>query len=96
SALPRNHRGEMRRLQCSYLPLCDRKVLYADTISYNAKALRLAAEFLGIERLMFGTDFPFEWGMDSARNSVDGAFEDWEQKLVYSENYHACQKSLAS
>jgi predicted TIM-barrel fold metal-dependent hydrolase len=73
-----------------------KRVLYADTISYNAKALRLAAEFLGIERLMFGTDFPFEWGMDSARNSVDGAFEDWEQKLVYSENYHACQKSLAS
>lgn len=65
-----------------------KRVLYADTISYSKGALRLAADFLGVERLMFGTDFPFEWGIESARKSVDEAFADWEQKLVYSENFH--------
>jgi aminocarboxymuconate-semialdehyde decarboxylase len=66
-----------------------KRVLYADTISYNTRALRLAAEFLGVDRLLFGTDFPFEWGVETARKSVEEAFEDWEQKLVYSENFFA-------
>ena len=64
-----------------------RKVLYADTISYSESALRLASEFIGIERLMFGTDFPFEWGMDNARNSLEEAFEEQELNMIYTENF---------
>lgn len=69
-----------------------RKVLYADTIAYSKSALRLAAEFIGIDRLMFGTDFPFEWGIDNARNSVEEAFDERELKMIYSENFEQIAK----
>lgn len=65
-----------------------KRVLFADTISYNTGALRLASDSIGIERLMFGSDFPFEWGIDNARQSVEQTFQDWELKRVYSENFH--------
>ena len=70
-----------------------RRVLYADTISYSKSALRLASEFIGIQRLMFGTDFPFEWGMDNARKSVEEAFDERELKMIYSENFEQITKS---
>jgi aminocarboxymuconate-semialdehyde decarboxylase len=64
-----------------------RKVLHADTISYSKGALRLASDLIGVERLMFGTDFPFEWGTENARKSVEEAFSDDELRLIYSENF---------
>jgi aminocarboxymuconate-semialdehyde decarboxylase len=64
-----------------------RKVLYADTISYNRYALKLAREFIGLDRLMFGSDFPFEWGIKEARESVEEAFDPNELRAIYSENF---------
>ena len=70
-----------------------KRVLYADTISYSTRALKLAADFYGIERLMFGTDFPFEWGIDSARKSVEEAFAGSELTKIYSENFHSSTRT---
>jgi aminocarboxymuconate-semialdehyde decarboxylase len=70
-----------------------RKVLHADTISYNKEALRFASEFIGIEKLMFGSDFPFEWGIENAKKSVEEAFDNRELNLIYSENFERVLKS---
>lgn len=65
-----------------------RKAVYADTISYNASAIRLASEFFGIERLLFGTDYPFEWGIKEARESVEATFRKAvDLRSVYSDNF---------
>jgi aminocarboxymuconate-semialdehyde decarboxylase len=64
-----------------------KRVLYADTISYSGLSLRMASEFLGIERLLFGTDYPFEWGVDPAMKSVEKAFCEDELLKIYSENF---------
>lgn len=70
-----------------------KRVLYADTISYNTMALKLAADFIGIERLMFGTDFPFDWGIEPARKSVEEAFADADLRKIYSDNFHECTRA---
>lgn len=70
-----------------------RKVLHADTISYSKGALRLASEFIGVERLMFGSDFPFEWGIENAKKSVEESFDENELRLIYSENFDRAIKS---
>jgi aminocarboxymuconate-semialdehyde decarboxylase len=75
-------RGELDERPSSKI----RKVLYADTISYSPSAIRFAAEFLGIDRLIFGTDFPFEWGIKDATDSVEATFTDSQLKAIYSEN----------
>jgi aminocarboxymuconate-semialdehyde decarboxylase len=64
-----------------------RNSLIVDTISYNSEALRFAAEFLGIDRLVFGTDYPFPWGIKDAKESVEKTFNEDELEKVYSENY---------
>jgi aminocarboxymuconate-semialdehyde decarboxylase len=70
-----------------------RKALHADTISYSKGALHLASEFIGVEKLMFGSDFPFEWGTENAKKSVEEAFNDNELRLVYSENFERAVNS---
>ena len=70
-----------------------RKVLYADTISYSKGALRLASDLIGVDRLMFGTDFPFEWGIEEARKSAEDAFDERQLRLIYTENFERVTKS---
>ena len=62
--------GEMQykdphRLKLTLAPIDYYKMFYADTALYgNAPALMLARSFFGIDKLLFGTDFPFaghEW-----------------------------------
>jgi aminocarboxymuconate-semialdehyde decarboxylase len=72
-----------------------RKVLYVDTISYSKGALKLAKEFIGVERLMFGTDVPFEWGTENAIKSVEESFGDDELPLIYSENFEQILKTVS-
>ena len=65
-----------------------RKAVYADTISYNPSVIRLASEFFGIEKLLFGTDYPFDWGVKEARESVEATFKKAaELQSIYSDNF---------
>ncbi len=72
-----------------------RSALYADSISYDDGALRLGTEFFGMDRIMFGTDFPFEWGIKEARDSLESAIEDKEQlRAIYHENFERLLESV--
>ena len=70
-----------------------KRVLYVDTISYSSPAMKLASELLGVDRLMFGTDFPFDWGIKEARESVEDLFKtEGERSKVYYENFERVLK----
>ncbi|MCL4518265.1 MAG: amidohydrolase, partial [Thaumarchaeota archaeon] len=64
------------------------KTLYSDSISYDEGALKLGADFFGLDKIMFGTDFPFQWGIEEARDSVERTFSALDQlRAVYHENF---------
>jgi len=77
---------KMQRSPTEYM-----RELYYDSVSNHPPALRLAAEVFGIERLLFGTDYPFgvddiELGLQSIR---DAGFSAAEQAMILGEN--ACR-----
>ena len=62
------------------------KLLYMDTVTGDAAALRCAYELMGAERILYGTDHPF-----AAYHQAAGVVErmelpDDERKMIYSEN----------
>jgi predicted TIM-barrel fold metal-dependent hydrolase len=73
-----------------------RRVLFADTISYSTTALNLAIAFMGIDRLFFGTDYPFDWGIKDARDSIESTFDGRgeEMQKVYGENFESVMQDV--
>lgn len=69
------------------------KMFYADTALYgNAPALMLGRAFFGIEKILFGTDFPFAGhdGEKVTRQTIDSIEEmeisDEEKKQIFEDN----------
>jgi len=76
-------RPELKHLQRSpfeYLPH-----FYFDSITHNARALRFLIEWAGAERVMLGSDFPFDMGdpdpVGAMREAVS-AHPEWEQLIA--------------
>lgn len=58
---------------------------YTDTVSDNPAALRMALDFYGVERVLFGSDFPW-WEPKSALEYVRATLDDAEAEQVLSRN----------
>lgn len=63
------------------------KQFYFDTIVFESKALRYLIQLVGSDRIVIGTDYPFDMGYMKPRELVDGlglASDDTE--LIFSQN----------
>jgi aminocarboxymuconate-semialdehyde decarboxylase len=81
------------RLKLTIAPIDYYKMFYADTALYgNAPALMLARSFFGIDRLLFGTDFPFAGhnGERVTRQTINAIEEmeisDVEKRKIFEDN----------
>jgi len=60
--------------------------VYVDTVSLHEPALKCAYETIGIERFVFGTDYPF-WDIPSGVNSIEKwEISEDEKNKIFSEN----------
>jgi aminocarboxymuconate-semialdehyde decarboxylase len=69
-------RPEPRSKGFSGDPLDILKRLYFDTVTFSPKTLRYLADLVGAERLMLGSDYPFEMGEVDPVATVKSAFPD--------------------
>jgi aminocarboxymuconate-semialdehyde decarboxylase len=80
-------RPEPRSKGFSGDPLAILKRLYFDTVTFSPKTLRYLADLVGAERLMLGSDYPFEMGDADPVATVKTAFpEDASQCAVLGGN----------
>jgi predicted TIM-barrel fold metal-dependent hydrolase len=61
------------------------RAFYTDTVADNPAALRMALDFYGPERVLFGSDFPW-WRPDTGLEYVRAALDDAEADLVLHRN----------
>lgn len=64
------------------------KKLYVDTVVHNPQALRYLVDYLGADRILLGTDYPFEMGDDdpvALVRSVEGLSAD-ETRAILGDN----------
>lgn len=59
--------------------------LYYDTIAFSPATLRYLIDLVGAERLMLGSDYPFEMGDPDPVASVTAAVEDKHRPAVLGE-----------
>lgn len=62
--------------------------VYVDAISFHTPAIRCALEYLGPDRLLFGTDYPHPiGGIERAIKSIESAVrEEWKKAKIFYEN----------
>lgn len=62
--------------------------LYYDTMCSHPPALRMASDIFGVDRLLFGTDYPF--GVDDIQQAIqsirDAGFSATEERLIFGDN----------
>jgi len=65
-----------------------REHVYIDTLAMHAPAIRCAREYMGIDRLLFGTDYPHRASgtVEDNMTLVDEVFSEEEKEKVFSGN----------
>jgi aminocarboxymuconate-semialdehyde decarboxylase len=63
------------------------RMLYFDHITHSAGGLRFLVDLVSAERVMLGTDYPFDMGPDAPVDDIgsNDAFSDEEKRLIISE-----------
>lgn len=62
---------ELAAQQASRLPSDYLQLLYVDTVVHDPRALRFLIDIMGAERVLVGTDYPFEMGDDDPVALID-------------------------
>ena len=64
------------------------KKFYYDTITHNADALEFAVKTLGVNRILYGTDYPFDMGSLNRATRIPGIlrFTKAEQDKIFYKN----------
>ena len=75
-------RPEARR--CEHLPSTYLSKLWFDTVVHDARTLRALVDVAGAERVVLGSDYPFDMGLDDPVSFVQDAelFDEVTRRIV--------------
>lgn len=89
-AVSRLDKGYKVRRELSHLPSAPStylKEFYYDSITFDVKALQFVVDNVGVDRILLGTDYPFDMRCEEPVKAIEMLdIDEWSKKKIYIEN----------